>query len=238
MSKTFIFIFIFIFINVTSYIYFIILYECIEDRGSDTCEPTTMHRSHQPFSQCNAVQCADVWSAIMTAPSLEEACKAAGILPKSAAEVKLLRSEKKRKREIKPTLYYGPYAFNPKWDSESKTLIVVGEPGVGKTQWARWYCAREGYFYCKNHLDCMRHYNGEAWIIFDDIHVEEYTNVDFQGVFDVERGGSIAARYAPIVFPENVKRIWLCIPANFKLIPDKKGNILPNNRKAVTIDYY
>jgi hypothetical protein len=80
----------------------------------------------------------------------------------------------------------------------------------------------------------MRHYNGEAWIISDAIHVEDYTNVDLQGVFDVESGGSIAARYAPIDFPENVRRIWLCIPR----IPDKKGNILLNNRRAVTIDYY
>lgn len=179
----------------------------------------------------------DLFATIQAAPSLEEACLAVDIEPRSVGDVRMIMAAKKRK-VMNPRLYYGPYMFNPKWDAESKTLVVVGEPGVGKTQWARWYCASEGYFYCKNRLDCMRHYNGEAWIIFDDIHVEDYINVDLQGVFDVESGGSIAARYAPIDFPENVKRIWLCIPANFKLIPDKKGNILPNNRKAVTIDYY
>jgi hypothetical protein len=177
----------------------------------------------------------EMFAQIMAAPSLEAACMAVDILPKSVGDVKTLRAEKRRK-VIKPRLYYGPYMFNPTWDSDEKTLVVVGEPGVGKTQWARWYCASEGYFYCKNRLDCMRHYNGEPWIIFDDINVEDYTNVDLQGVFDVENGGSVNARYAPIDFPENVKRIWLRNPG--VLIPDKKGTILPNNRRAVTVEYY
>ena len=71
-------------------------------------------------------------------------------------------------------LYYGPYLDKaPKdWDRDTQTLLVTGDIGVGKTQWARWFCEHDGgYFYCKNSIESLKHWKGQPWIIFDDIDV-------------------------------------------------------------------
>ena len=138
-----------------------------------------------------------------------------------------------KKRKFTGRLYYGPY-MDFEWDYEHKALVLEGEPGIGKTQWAKWWAMHTfgEYFYVKNSLDCMKYYNGEAVIIFDDILLQEkQTHID--ACFDVENGGMIPARNKDLEIPPGPK-IWLRNP-NDDEIPDPKGNIFPNNRRAIRL---
>lgn len=86
-------------------------------------------------------------------------------------------------------------------------LEVIGEPGTGKTQFFRYMCSHDGgYFYCKGTLECLRHYRNQPWIIFDDVTVELS---DCNSLLDVENGGSIKSRYADIIIPAGVKRVFI-----------------------------
>lgn len=136
------------------------------------------------------------------------------------------------------TPYYGPYRFQAPadWDRNTQTLLVTGDVGIGKTQWARWFCEHEGgYFYCKGSLECLKHYKGEPWIIYDDIKVGKY-NFDCWGdVFDVFDGGAIEARYGDIQIKPGVKKIWLQNPT--VQIKDAYNRVL-NGRRSFEIDYF
>lgn len=141
-----------------------------------------------------------------------------------------------KKQKFTGKIYYGPY-LDIQWDHENKALVLQGDPGMMKTQWAKYWALHHygSYFYCKNSLDCLKHYNGETVIIFDDIHLQErQTHID--ACFDVEAGGSIPARNKDIVIPPGPK-IWLRNPKDPE-IPDPKGNIFPLDRRAVVVRIY
>lgn len=136
------------------------------------------------------------------------------------------------------TLYYGPYRFKAPadWDSSKQTLLVTGDVGMGKTQWARHYAEHAGgYFYCKGSLEALKHYKGQPWIIFDDIKVAKYNFDCWTDVFDVSDGGAIEARYGDILIPPGVKKIWLQNPT--VQIKDAYKRVL-NGRRSFEVDYY
>ncbi len=140
------------------------------------------------------------------------------------------------KFEYRP--YYGPYQFQAPadWDCDTQTLLITGEVGIGKTQWARYYAEHHGgYFYCKDSLECMKHYKGESWIIYDDIKVGKYNFDCWAGVFDVADGGSISQRYADIQIKPGVKKIWLQNPT--VQIKDAYRRVL-NGRRSYEVDYF
>lgn len=121
----------------------------------------------------------------------------------------------KRRKTVphEPRIYYGPYikdciiGLRPGWNMNTQSLEVVGPPGIGKTQWAKYFCNHHGgFFYCKGTLECLKHYSNESWIIFDDVEVDLK---DCNALLDVEAGGSIPARYYDSVLPGGVKRIFL-----------------------------
>lgn len=143
--------------------------------------------------------------------------------------------ERKRSKWL-AKIYYGPWQWFTNWDFDHKALVLEGEPGRGKTQWAKYWCLHQfgDYFYCKNSLDALKYYNGEHAIIFDDILLQErQTQID--ACFDVEYGGMIPARNKDIEIPPGPK-LWLRNPLD-KPIPDPKGNIFPNNRRAIVIKF-
>jgi len=135
------------------------------------------------------------------------------------------------------TLYYGPYRFEPPadWDDSKQTLLVTGDVGIGKTQWARHYAEHNGgYFYCKGSLEALKHYKGQPWIIYDDIKVAKYNFDCWSDVFDVSDGGAIEARYGDIMIPPGVKKIWLQNPT--VQIKDVYNRVL-NGRRSLEVDY-
>lgn len=135
--------------------------------------------------------------------------------------------------------YYGPYCFQPPkaWDSDIQTLVIVGDKGAGKTQWAKHYCDYQGGFlFCKGSLDALKHYNGQPWIIFDDIRVEDYPQMKcWSEVFDVCDGGGVKMRHKDAQIPPGVKKIWLCNQDRFP-IPDIGGRVFENNRRACVVN--
>jgi len=137
----------------------------------------------------------------------------------------------KKKKGWNPVLYEGPY-WPIDWDEKRHTLILNGDPGVGKTQWARWWGAQKGgYFYCKGSIESMKHYAGQNAIIFDDIDVTKCK--DLTDVFDVENGGVYQSRYHDAEIPAGVPRVWLCNPG--VVIPDPYNRII--GRRAVVRDF-
>ena len=134
-----------------------------------------------------------------------------------------------KRQKITRTIYNGPYR-DVDWD-QSKTLIVDGAPGLGKTQWACWFAAHDGgYFYCKGSLECLRHYRGEPWIIYDDIKVDK--DKEYDDVFDVENGGMFKSRYKDLIIPPG-KKLWLQNPG--VTIPDSFRRIY--GRRAIVFDW-
>lgn len=150
--------------------------------------------------------------------------------------------EASKKRKIARTTFDGPWPIL-KWNKKpsdygdhgmaTKALRMIGEPGIGKTQWLQWLALHTwgSYFYCKGSMEAMRHYNGEGCIIYDDIKVEKYPKAEWDDVFDCENGGVFAARYKDIVIPPGPK-LWL---QNEKVIvPDESGRIFLNDRRCTT----
>lgn len=140
--------------------------------------------------------------------------------------------ERNKKRKISRTIYDGPWPLI-KWNHISKAIRLIGKPGVGKTQWMHWLAMHNygSYFYCKGSMEAMRHYNGEACVIYDDIKVDKYPNTEWDDVFDCENGGVFAARYKDIVIPPGPK-IWL---QNESVeVPDMQARIFFRERRCVT----
>lgn len=98
-------------------------------------------------------------------------------------------------------LYYGPW---PKLDIDmaSRTLVLSGKAGTGKTQWAKYIAKHLGekWIYVKGCLDkAKRVYEPGMTVIFDDIvPYEKWTVNDWASMFDVENGGSINLRNCPL----------------------------------------
>lgn len=138
-----------------------------------------------------------------------------------------------KKRKFLGKIYFGPYR-EVQWDHLHKSLVLEGDPGMMKTQWAKYWASHTygSYFYCKNSLDALKYYKGETVIIFDDIHLQD-RQVYIDACFDVENGGLIPARNKDIEIPPGPK-IWLRNPQDPE-IPDPKQNIFPNARRAVFI---
>jgi len=136
-----------------------------------------------------------------------------------------------RRRRVTRTIYFGPYRMlMNRWDRQ-KTLVMISSPGWGKTQMACYWAAHlfGTYFYAKGSLECLRHYHGENCIIYDDIKVCSYRELEWDDVFDVESGGMITARYRDIPIPACPK-FWLQNPGI--LVPDEHGRIFANDRRA------
>ena len=140
--------------------------------------------------------------------------------------------ELNKKRKIMRTHYDGPWPMLA-WNDRSKSMRLIGAPGVGKTQWMHWLALHNwgSYFYCKGSMEAMRHYNGEGCIIYDDIKVDKYPKTEWDDVFDCENGGVFAARYKDIVIPPGPK-IWL--QNEMVIVPDESGRIFLNNRRCTT----
>lgn len=140
--------------------------------------------------------------------------------------------------KFKPKLYYGPYLDKAPadWERDTQTLLVTGDIGAGKTQWARWFCEHDGgYFYCKGSLEMLKHWKGQPWIIFDDIDVARYNFDCWADVFDVNEGGAITCRYGDILIQPGIKKIWLQNPT--VQIKDAHNRVLKNNRRSFCINY-
>lgn len=179
----------------------------------------------------------DPWFTVFTMEDPEEAM--ALLVKKRPRDVaisgKAIRENlyaNKKKKGISRILYSGPYRrMMDTWQHQTKTLVMISKPGWGKTQMACYWAEHMfgSYFYCKGSLEALRHYRSESCIIYDDIKVAKYVDIEWDDVFDVENGGFVSARYKDIVIPPCPK-IWLQNPG--VVVPDDYGRIFDQDRRA------
>lgn len=88
------------------------------------------------------------------------------------------------------------------------SLLLVGEPGFGKTSLARSVASSMGnYLWCTNVQD-LRRYAGEATLVFDDCGLGSFSRGNLLSLFDVEQLQSVRILYGVAIIPAGVRRIF------------------------------
>lgn len=152
----------------------------------------------------------DIWDAIAACKSLKEGCEMIDALPKSISDVKLIQGigVKRKLAEVEEDCE-APFADPPAdWNPKKQSLMIVGKPGCGKTNWARNYFAGSGAQI--NDLEDLKHVTQHATgLIFDD---QEYANMKLvtqKMVTDVTQGASIRTRHSNSYKP-HLPAIFTC----------------------------
>jgi hypothetical protein len=148
--------------------------------------------------------------------------------------------------KLGPSRFDGPWMeIAPEdWNRDQQTLVITGDPGHGKTQWAKYFCDHDGgFFYCKRSLASLKHYKGEPWIIFDDIEVEMYQDKGFRNwacCFDIADGDEVCGPGiridAGLTIPPGVKKIWLRNPLQERL-KDPYKQVFEDDRRAFCMHF-
>ena len=102
------------------------------------------------------------------------------------------------------------------WDPTMTALLLCGDTGIGKTNWAKTWCAANDKTYLKvlGHIDYARHYNGEDVIIFDDVSLLHTPITNQIHACTVEEESAIHCRYSPAIIPRGVIIIFTFNPGN------------------------
>lgn len=143
----------------------------------------------------------------------------------------------KRMRTTPPQLrYYGPYPkhfYPPAWDPKTHSLLLIGPPGIGKTQFARYLLGANDYV--KGRLDPgLRGISFDKPLIFDEINMLDSPPEQSKEITDVENGGTISMRYKNPVVPPGIPRIFC---ANMEY-PFRNPNDAVYGRRVVTHSLY
>ena len=119
----------------------------------------------------------------------------------------------KRLRTQEFVRYYGPDRW-PQITDWSKTHVVSGEAGIGKTQWALSHFANP---LMVSHLDDLQQFDQDVHdgIIFDDLSVAHLPRNSQVHIADMEAPRSIHCRYMCALIPANTKKIFTCNPGFF-----------------------
>lgn len=139
------------------------------------------------------------------------------------------------KKKFKPTLvqkrFYGPYQkcfYPPEFDPQTHSLLLVGPPGIGKTQFARYLLGDCDYI--KGNLDKVKQLQFDKPILFDEINTLNMDPEVSKELTDVENGGSWPMRYTNPEIPGGIARIF-CSNIEF---PFRNPNDAVYGRRVVT----
>ena len=108
--------------------------------------------------------------------------------------------------------YEGPYPveFYPKgWNPDTHALLLVGPPGLGKTQYARYLLGTCDYI--KGRLDnpVFRECQFDKPLLFDEINMLDADPEQSKEVTDVENGGTINLRYKNVSIKPGIRRVFV-----------------------------
>jgi hypothetical protein len=106
--------------------------------------------------------------------------------------------------------YDGPYPqeFYPSgWDPDTHALLIVGPPGLGKTQFARYLLGDCDYI--KGDLEPLRKIRFDKPILFDEVHMLEKDPEQSKEITDIENGGTIHMRFKNVQIPPGIRRVFV-----------------------------
>jgi len=99
------------------------------------------------------------------------------------------------------------------WEPTKKALMLCGDTGIGKTNWAKTYCQVNNLTWLKVcHHDKLREYSDEDVIIFDDCEYTHTPRTNQIHLTTVEEESQVHCRYSPADIPAGVIRIFTYNP--------------------------
>lgn len=140
-------------------------YKTSKDGKKKYIEPTMLYQEGVEEWKFTA----EMWEIARAAPTLEDACNAAGIEIKSMSDMKLARAEGKKRsyNEMKEDCkaeYCLPLPVE--WNRKKFALLLSGKPGTGKSQWA--LAQFERPFVITDYDDLKDIPSGCDGLVFDD----------------------------------------------------------------------
>ena len=114
-----------------------------------------------------------------------------------------------------PILYDGPFPASfwpPHWSPYTHSLLLWGEPGGCKTQFARYLMAHkfgEYEYIKKGHEMIKTHLTRTRPFIFDEVYLHHKDPEMSKEITDVEAGGSIDCRNSDVWIPPGLPRIFI-----------------------------
>lgn len=118
--------------------------------------------------------------------------------------------------EPEPDLYFGPFPpwyYPPEWNPRTHALLLTGDVGTGKTQFARYLMSHltngQGYHYWKKHHEQGKKYKSWRPFILDEVYMLPHDAEISREITDVENGGTIDCRNSNYEIPPGIARIFL-----------------------------
>lgn len=118
-----------------------------------------------------------------------------------------------------PTVYFGPFIsplVGTDWNPYTHSLLLWGAPGLGKTQFARYYMSHRfgEYDYIKGSHEQLRKLHFDKPFIFDEVYLCNdkdpwHKPAQSREITDVENGGCVECRNSNVDIPPGVPRIFL-----------------------------
>lgn len=110
------------------------------------------------------------------------------------------------------------HRINQIWD-RSKTLILVGKSGIGKTTWCKINLTKP--LLMVSHLDDLRRFRSDYHksILFDDVSIRHLPDTSQIHICDFENPRSIHIRYGCARIPAGIEKAFTCniIPINIDM---------------------
>jgi hypothetical protein len=106
--------------------------------------------------------------------------------------------------------FEGPYPeeFYPRgWNPETHSLLLVGPPNLGKTQYARYLLGDCDYI--KSNLEELKKCRWDKPLLFDEVMMLEAHPEQSKEITDVVDGGGINLRFKNVQIPPGVRRVFV-----------------------------
>jgi len=146
-----------------------------------------------------------------------------------------LNMVKRFKVEYVHAQYTGPYpvCFYPRvWDMSRHSLLILGPPGIGKTQFAR-YLLGDCDYIKGTYETGLKMISFTKPIVFDEINMLHRDPELSKELTDVENGGTIPCRYKDVIIPPGVPRIFV---NNFRCFRDPHNAVY--GRRLQVLDLF
>lgn len=156
----------------------------------------------------------DMWQIAVNAPTLVDACEDLGIVPKSASDVKIARSEKKRKHDtLDEGLSRDQFKMIDPWPVSAATrrvqaIVGRGPMGIGKTNWA--IAQFERPFKVED-IDELKEMPPDTdGIVFDECLFDACPKGKMICLTDYNQPRTVRCRNVNARIPAKLKKIFLC----------------------------